>query len=426
MLRYSVHRLLQLLPTLLGVLALTFLLFDVVGGSPAAIVLGKNASAEALADYDRRHGHDLPLLFGRYAKVPGVTDGIASWDNQDGSAVIRTPYNLFPGSYRLQVEWKGKRPATELTAALLTLTAAGQTRHEQVEIKQGGKGFSIEFAVPEEARMEKLSLQCGAAWPAPYKISFRRKLDNPFNSQFINYLLRLLRGDLGESITHHMPVAQVLREGVGVSLSLTVPILIVGTLAAMFLGLLCAATRGGWFDRGILAVTTALMSINYVIWVVAGQSLLAYRWRLFPLWGYESWFYLVLPVLIGVISGLGRDVRYFRTVMLDEAHRQHVRTAMAKGLSPAKILVRHILRNSMVPVITHLSLAIPFLFTGSILLESFFGLPGIGGVGLNALHSSDVPTLRAVVLIGALLYQAANLLADLAYAWLDPRVRVTA
>ena len=166
------------------------------------------------------------------------------------------------------------------------------------------------------------------------------------------------------------------------------------------------------------------MSVNYVIWVVAGQYFLAFRWGFFPIWGYESWVYLVLPVLVGTVSGLGSDARFYRTVLLDEMNRPHVRTAIAKGLRPAAVLFRHVLRNSLVPVITNVSLAIPFLFTGSILLESFFGLPGLGGVGINAVHSSDVAMLRAVVLIGAALYQVAMLLADLAYAWLDPRVRL--
>ena len=305
MLRYALRRLLHLAPTLLGVYFATFVLFDVVLGSPAETVLGKNASAEAIAEWDRLHG----------------------WD----------------------------RPAPE---------------------------------------------------------------------RFLRGLGDLLRGDLGESAEYRLPVARVLREGVAVSLSLTVPILLLGTAVALLAGLVCAAFRGGWLDRAALAATTALMSVNYVVWVVAGQYFLGFRWGLFPLWGFEDWTYLALPVLIGVASGLGSDVRFYRTVLLDEAHRPHVRTAIAKGLSPAAVLFRHVLRNSLVPVATNVSLAIPFLFTGSILLESFFGLPGLGGVGINAVHSSDAAMLRAVVLIGAALYQVAMLAADLAGAALDPRVRL--
>ena len=304
--RYALRRLAQLVPTLLGVTLLTFVLFNVVGGSPAALVLGKNATAAQIAEYDRLHGYDRPLAV-----------------------------------------------------------------------------------------------------------------------QYVSYLGDLSRGDLGESLEYRRPVAQVLREGVGVSLALTVPILLVGTAVALFVGLLCAARAGGALDRAMLGACTALMSVNYVIWVAAGQYLLAYRLGLFPLWGFEDWTYLLLPILVGVLSSLGSDVRFYRTAILDEIRKPYVRTAIAKGLPPARILVRHVLRNSLVPVVTNVSLAVPFLFTGSILLESFYGIPGLGGIGLNAVYASDFATVRAVVLISALLYQLANLLADLAYAWLDPQVRLS-
>lgn len=423
MIRYALHRLLHLVPTLFGVLALTFILFDVVGGSPAAVVLGKNASAEALADYDRREGYDLPLLWGRTARVPSFADGTPAWTATGNTADIALPYRLFPGNYRWT--FSGLADATSLAGADATVKAADGsvlTLPLTAEARRDGSAV-LRCAVDEGFRLEALRLRFREPPPDGTQAKLRRILPTPFHSQFVRHCARLLRGDLGESTTYRLPVAQVLREGVGVSLSLTVPILGIGTFVALLIGLLCAAGRGSWFDRAALGVTTALMSINYVIWVVSGQYLLAYRWRLFPLWGYESWSYLALPVLIGVVSGLGRDVRFYRTVLLDEVHRPHVRTALAKGLGPVRVLVRHVLRNSLVPVVTNVSLAIPFLFTGSILLESFFGLPGIGGVGLNAVHSSDVAMVRAVVLVGAVLYQVANVLADLAYAWLDPRVR---
>lgn len=305
MFRYTLKRLIHLIPTLLGVTLLTFFLFNVVGGSPAALVLGKNATAEALAEYDQMHGYDRPI-----------------------------------------------------------------------------------------------------------------------HIQYVAFLGDLLRGDLGESIEYRQPVWRVIREGVGVSLSLTLPILFFGTLLALLIATLCAAVADQWLDKTALATTTAIMSINYVIWVAAGQYILAYRLKLFPVWGFENWTYLCLPVTIGILSGLGGDVRFYRTVILDEINRPHVRTAIAKGLHPVTVLLRHVLRNSLIPVITNVSLAIPFLFTGSILLESFYGIPGLGGIGLNAVNSSDFAMVRAVVIIGALLYQLSNLLADLAYAWLDPRIRL--
>ena len=116
--------------------------------------------------------------------------------------------------------------------------------------------------------------------------------------------------------------------------------------------------------------------------------------------------------------------RFFRTAILDEIYKPYVRTARVKGLSGAAILVRHVLRNSLIPIVTYVSLAIPYLFTGSLLLESFFGIPGLGSVSLNAIHSADMAVVRAVVVLGALLYQGVNLATDLCYAALDPRVRL--
>jgi len=316
-LRYILKRLLELVPTTIGILILVFVLFHVVGGSPALAVLGKNASRESIAEFNRKYGYDKPLL---------------------------------------------------------------------------------------------VNTQPDAPW---------------HDSQFVNFTRNLARGDFGLSAEYKEPVADILRRGVGPSLSLTVPILVGGTVLGLGLALLCAAFRGGTLDKAVLVGSTVLMSVNYVVWVLAGQFFFAYKARLFPIWGYDSWFYLVLPVLIGAVSSLGTDVRFFRTAVLDEIYKPYVRTARAKGLSGARILVRHVLRNALIPVITYISLSIPYLFTGSLLLESFFGIPGLGHVSLNAIQSSDMAVVRAVVLLGALLYQFVNLFTDLAYAWLDPRVRLS-
>lgn len=316
MLRYATKRLLELIPTTFGIIVLTFTLFHVVGGSPAEVVLGKNATKESIAAFNKRYGYDKPLMV--------------------------------------------------------------NTRE-------------------------------GEAW---------------HDSQFFNFVGNLAKGELGVSTEYDEPVAEVLKRGVGPSLSLTVPILAGGTVIALSLAMLCAAFRGGALDKAVLVGSTALMSVNYVVWVLAGQFFLAYKGGLFPIWGHGGWHYLALPVLIGIFSGLGTDVRFFRAAVLDEIYKPYVRTARAKGLSGARILVRHVLRNSLIPVVTYVSLAIPYLFTGSLMLESFFGIPGLGNVSLNAIHSSDMAVVRAVVVLGALLYQGVNLATDLCYAWLDPRVRL--
>lgn len=309
--RYAAKRLLEVIPTTLGILLLTFLLFNVVGGSPALTVLGKDANADSIAAFNAAYGYDKPLVIG------------------DG---------------------------------------------------------------------------------------------NIFDSQFFNFLKSVATGDFGISPTNHEPVLDVLARGVGPSLSLTVPILLLGIVCALFFAMLSAAYRGRVPDKIILFVSAALMSVNYVVWVLLGQFFLAFKAGWFPIWGYENASFLCLPVLIGVLSSLGVDIRFFRTAILDEVYKPYVLTARAKGLSGTVIMTRHVLRNALIPIVTYISLAIPYLFTGSLLLESFFGIPGLGSVSLNALQSADFAIVRAVVVLGALVYQFVNLITDLLYAVLDPRV----
>jgi peptide/nickel transport system permease protein len=309
MLKYVARRLWEVVPTTFGILLLTFILFNVVGGSPAETVLGKNATAEAIAAFNSKWGYDKPLV----------------WST---------------------------------------------------------------------------------------------------DSQFVNFITSLAKGDLGYSLEMNEPVKDILLRGVGPSLSLTVPILLGGTILALMLAMLAAACRGRALDKAVLVGSTVLMSVNYVVWVLLGQFLLSYKAGVFPVWGYESAFHLVLPVFIGVFSSLGTDVRFFRTAILDEAYRPYVLTARAKGLARPVVMMRHILPNALIPIVTYVSLSIPWLFTGSLLLESFFGIPGLGSVSINAIHSADMAVVRAVVVVGALLYQFVNLATDLLYAALDPRVRL--
>lgn len=399
-----------MIPTTFGVLVLTFLLFHVVAGSPAEVVLGKNASAASLAAFDARYGYDKPLLWGRWnpirvlPKIP--ISRLKSTDGNPGHLDLPLTYALPQGVYRV--------PATTAKFQMRSLST-GETRSRILEMDS-----SVVFPVDKGWLVEKMSIES----PLQKQMFVEKRNLSWHDSQFINYIVSLAKGDLGVSTEQHLPVSKILKEGCVPSLSLTIPILAGGTLLGVMLGLLCAAWRGKVFDRVILVVSTILMSVNYVIWVLAGQFFFSYKMRWFPIWGYESAFYLVLPIIIGIVSSLGGDVRFFRTAILDEIYKPYVRTAYSKGLSRARVLVRHVLRNSLIPIVTYVSLSIPFLFTGSLLLESFFGIPGLGSVSLNAIHSSDMAVVRAVVVLGALFYQLVQLGTDLCYAWLDPRVRL--
>jgi peptide/nickel transport system permease protein len=304
-LKYILKRLCETIPTTFGIILLSFVLFNVIGGSPAETLLGKNATPEAIAAFNAKWGYDKPL--------------------------------------------------------------------------------------PE---------------------------------QFVSFVFDICRGRFGYSVEYQESVAEVLKRGIMPSLSLTVPILLGSVFVALSLSLVAAKYRGRSVDKAILLCSTVVMSVNYVIWVLAGQFFLSYKAGLFPVWGYESATFLLLPVLIGVISSLGTDVRFFRSAVLDEIYRPYVLSLRAKGLSNWSIMTRHVLRNSLIPIVTYISLSIPYLFTGSLLLEGFFGIPGLGSVSINAIHSSDMAVVRAVVIIGALLYQFINLTTDVLYAWLDPRVRL--
>lgn len=416
--RFVARRLLQALPTVAGVVLVTFVLFNVVGGSPAALVLGQNAGARALEEFDAARGYDKPLFCGNWTPTraleavdfataaPGAR---AAW-----GAGERGPLRLddgqeldlplaFPlpdgGRWRLTVEGRGSgfpRPGKkDFTAWKYVFRGA----EKPVFRAQGG---------PVEIRRVKLE----------------KATRHFFDSQLVAYAGRVLRLDFGTSTSLNQPVWSLLRAGIGPSLALTTPILVVELAVSLALALLCAYRRGAWLDRGLVAVCVALMSVNYLVWIVFGQYVLAYRLGWFPVWGFESWRNLLLPVLIGVATGLGTNVRFYRTILLEEMHKDYVRTAFAKGLRTEQVLFKHVLKNALGPVIVNVTLALPYLYTGSLLLESFFGIPGLGYLSLNAIHSSDVEVVRAVVLVGALLFTAANVLADVALAWVDPRVKL--
>jgi len=416
MLRYTVKRVLEMIPTTLGILLLTFVLFHVVGGSPAQVIKGKNASAESLAAFDARYGYDKPLFCGNWARLRALEDGRRK--PEDGGR-MPLAYALPAGTYRLTFSRLRGGADPSAAIALQPIDGGAPVTNLVAGVRLAAM-WQVVFTVPEEHRAAALVVS-GAA---PGSARLRRRTRHFFDSQLCHFLLGLARGELGESAEYDSSVGQVLRRGVGPSLAITAPILAGGTLLAVMLGLFCAMWRDGGVDRSILLVSTLLMSVNYVVWVLAGQYFLAYRLHLFPIWGFEDWTYILLPVLIGVLGGLGRDIRFYRAVILDEIYKPYVRTAWAKGLTGAQVMTRHVLRNSLIPIVTYVSLSIPFLFTGSLLLESFYGIPGLGCVSLNAIHSSDMAVVRAVVIVGALLYQVVNLLTDLCYAWLDPRVRL--
>ncbi|NOX96473.1 MAG: ABC transporter permease [Nitrospirae bacterium] len=249
-----------------------------------------------------------------------------------------------------------------------------------------------------------------------------------FDSQFVFYLKQIVTLNFGRSYSTKQKVSTMLLDGLGPSLSLMVPAFIFGSLLGICIALFCAFYRNSFIDKSLVILSITGMSVSMLAYIIGGQYILAFKLKLFPIHGYARGFaglkYLVLPGLIWVISGLGSNIRFFRTVMLDETKQDYVRTAFAKGLNKKAVLFKHILKNSLIPIITVLVIALPFLYTGSLLLERFFGIPGLGDMFINAFLSSDFPVMKALVFIGSVLYVFANLLSDICYAWVDPRVRL--
>ena len=239
---------------------------------------------------------------------------------------------------------------------------------------------------------------------------------------------KMLTFDFGLSDADDSPIIDRIRLGMGPSLSLTIPLLVLGLLAAIPLSLLVAFFRETYIDRMGVLICVLAMSVSTLLYIIGAQFLIGKLLRWYPISGFN--FdpmllprFLALPVIVGVVSGVGSDVRFFRTVFLEESSRDFVRTARAKGASEPRIMVRHVLRNALIPILTHIVLAIPFLFTGSILLEAFFGIPGLGSITVDAIQANDFSTLRTMVYIGSLLFVFGQVATDLSYGLVDPRVR---
>lgn len=255
--------------------------------------------------------------------------------------------------------------------------------------------------------------------------------DQPFLLRYGHYLKELVTMDLGLSDSSGEPVATILLRTLPISLALVLPGFVLGNLLGLALGLMAAWYRGKWLDKLVMSASVVGMSVSFLIIIIGLQILLCtpYGLNLFPVRGWQvhdlaSYLnYVTVPTLALVLVTLGYNTRFYRAVMVDEIERDHVRTLRAYGASPVEILFKHILKNSLIPVLTRIMFSIPFVvISGSLLLESYFGIPGIGLVTFNAITSGDQPILKAVVGLSGVLFVLALMVNDLLYGVVDPRV----
>ncbi|MEI8234109.1 MAG: ABC transporter permease [Verrucomicrobiota bacterium] len=342
MLNYLIRRLLYMVPILLGVMFLTFVLFNVVNTprQMAYRIRGPKASAQDISNWLQNHGY----LDQEGREVPPYLN----------IAVKRTP--SFP--------WV------------------------RVEV---GK--------------------------------------HPFDSLYFRSMKRFATLDLGTSFATDEPVLAMLKRGAVPSLCITLPAFVVGLFLAISTALLLVFVRDSALDRWGTVLCVASMSIPITVYVIYGQLIAANLFHYFPAFGFNmegfsTARFIALPVAIMILSGLGADVRMYRAIFLEEVRADYIRTAQAKGASHARVLLVHMLKNGAIALITLVVAALPFLIMGTLVLESFFGIPGLGNLMTNAIQTSDFGVIQADVYLGSLLYLFGLLLTDLCYAAADPRIRL--
>jgi len=324
MLAYILRRVLYAIPILIGVNVLTFVLFFVVNSPDdmARLHLGvKRVTPEAIENWKRERGYDLPLLYNQQAE----------------------------GSGRFT---------------------------ETIFYEKSLKLFRFDFGSSDSGR------------------------------------------DIGYDISQRM----------WPSLAIAAPVLLVGLLVNISFALLIAFFRATYIDFWSVVLCVVMMSVSGLFYIIGGQWLVSKLLHLVPISGYDTGFsavkFLILPVIIGVIGGIGAGTRWYRTLFLEEINKDYVRTARAKGLSERAVLFGHVLKNAMIPILTGVVVVLPLLFMGSLITESFFGIPGLGSYTIDAIGSQDFAIVRAMVFLGSVLYILGLLLTDISYTLVDPRVRL--
>ena len=296
--------------------------------------------------------------------------------------------------------------------------------------------FALFFLVNTPDDMARMQLGQKRVTPeAIEKWKAERGYDKPLfynsgsftNTIFYEKSVKLFAFDFGRA-EDNRDIAAEIKARMGPSLALAIPVFIVGLAFNITFALGMAFFRATYLDLWGVVLCVAMMSISALFYIIGGQYLISKLWHLVPISGYEGGpdavKFLVLPVLVGVIGGIGSGNRWYRTLFLEEMGRDYVRTARAKGLAESTVMFRHVLKNALIPILTGVVVVIPLLFMGSLIAESFFGIPGLGSYTIDAIQAQDFAVVRSMVFIGSVLYILGLLLTDISYTFVDPRVRL--
>lgn len=449
--RYILRRIIQSFFTILGVMILTFLLFNIVAGDISAQYVNPKAGMEQRYAFRRKHNLHLPVLVNlrRPLLLTDTTEGEAGFTVTDtGTSNVARALGLEPleetgpvsnlqsrGYFLMNDEdsleeivgeWELEKPAPApptTAPAGKPATAPAPPPPGLIVSLRNGSTFTVDLQGVATAGQllsrinnapgndGRLEVRIGSLSPARF-----------FHSQFFVHMWDTLTFQ-STSFRTNEKLWEIIRDKAPFSLSLTVPALALGWFSAMIVSCLVAYYRGTWLDHAGVFIAVLGMCIPFLAYMILGQ------WVMFQLapahaFGLHNRANIYVPIAITVIAGLGTSVRFYRTVILNEINQEYVRTARAKGVPLPTILFKHVLRNCMLPILTNLVMAIPFLILGSLLLEKFFGIPGLGDLMISSITDRDVPIITTLTFLTAIIYVLGLLLTDILYAIFDPRIRL--
>jgi len=440
MIAYIIRRSLYAIPILIGVNVIVFSLFFFVNSPDdmARTHLGqKRVTPEQIDQWKREHSLDLPYFYN------------AGW-RRIGALVATKAENTSEfltageGNYALIIE----APAGQKTAQPRTVRvhcsqpdrlilptdfAAQGVSKIPTTLQQQRGAFQIGPPQTEGQTPPTVTLTFAVEAPAPtQRVILEYQSPIAFWARFTETVffqrsLRMLFFQYGKSDDGKIISEEIFRR-IGPSLSITLPVFILALLIDVFFAMTVAFYRGTYIDYWGIILCVLLMSISGLFYIIGGQAIFAKTMKLVPISGFDYGIYalkfVLLPVGIAVVSGLGGSVRFYRTIFLEEINKDYVRTARAKGLPERRVLFVHALKNAMIPILTSVVVSLPFLFAGSLLLESFFAIPGMGSYMIDAIQRQDFAVVQAMVSLGSFLYVVGLLMTDISYTLVDPRVRL--
>jgi len=432
---YVIRRILYAIPIVIGVNLITFVLFFFVNtpDDMARAHLGaKRVTEEQVARWKRERGYHFPYFY---------NDGWAEIEVRQvsgGEGSLRLPAQR-AGEYRLRVEVpkpdKGTlevKITTDDTARLILPRPSERDliRFDVADLDLKETFFRLE---PIEGEYHPLALSFHPSKDAPLtivRLTFkegRSVVEHFTETIFWKKSIQLLFLRFGTS-DDGRDIGEEIRKRIKPSLAVTIPIFLIGLFVNITVAGILAFYRGTYLDFWGVVACVVMMSTSILFYVIGGQWLLGKTLRLVPVSGYDAGLYaakfVLLPVVIGVIGGIGNGVRWYRTIFLEEMGKDYVRTARAKGLPESVVLYKHTLKNAMIPILTGVVVTIPFLFIGSLVLESFFAIPGMGSFTLEAIQRQDFAIVQAMVFLGSVLYIVGLIMTDISYTLVDPRIRL--